>query len=166
MTNLTPALPGIFNYQGANGKPYAAVISASNGAYVTSANPAVRGGTYYVVVTGLGEVAPSASTDSAGIAGQNVDLQVIVGVNNVGVPVLQCAVRGEFDPGVYVVAFTIPTSSSPGTDQPLAVAVLVNGAPVFGNLTALPAAGELIARQPAPLTGGVSGVSTFFERED
>jgi uncharacterized protein (TIGR03437 family) len=134
------AQPGIFNYQGANGKPYAAVIDASNGTYVTAQNPAVRGGTYYVVVTGLGLVTPATSTNSAGIPGQDVVLQVIVGLNNTGVPVLSqpAPYYGVNSIGVYYVGFTIPIDAAAGPDQPLAVAVNVNGQLVFGNQTYLP----------------------------
>jgi uncharacterized protein (TIGR03437 family) len=126
------AQPGIFTFQGANGKVYGAVQSASNGSYVTPTNFAVRGQTYYLIVTGMGQTLPATSTDSGGIANQSVALQVVVGVNNAGVPVLSAQYQ-EGQIGVYLIAFQIPLTAPTGPDQNLAVAVIVNGQTIFGN---------------------------------
>jgi uncharacterized protein (TIGR03437 family) len=134
------AAPGVFNYQGPNGKAYGAVVDASTGNYVTPSNPAHPGGTYYMYVTGLGQVSPAISTNSAGTVGttQSVNLPVIAGVDNAGVPVVFAQYATGYI-GVYIVGFQIPQNAPTGTDQPLAVAVLVNGQLVFGNPTYLPA---------------------------
>ena len=134
------AAPSVFNYQGPSGKAYAAVIDASNGNYVTPSNPAHPGGTYYVYVTGLGQASPAISTNSSGTVGatQSVNLPVIAGVNNAGVPVVFAQYATGYI-GVYIVGFQIPQDAPTGTDQPLAVAVLVNGQLVFSNPTYLPA---------------------------
>jgi uncharacterized protein (TIGR03437 family) len=126
--------PGIINYAGPNGKPYGFVISAQNGSYVTPSNFAVRGQTYYLVVTGLGQTTPPITTNAAGTGSQFLPLsQVVVGVDNVGVPVtLAEYASGQI--GVYVIGFTIPTTAPTGADQPLAVEV--NG--IFGNAVYLP----------------------------
>jgi uncharacterized protein (TIGR03437 family) len=129
--------PGIFTYQGPQNKVYGAVIRALDGSYVTPTNQARRGERHLLVLTGLGQTTPPTSTNAAGIPGQNVNLQVLVGVNNVGVPVE----KAEYLPGfigVYIVTFTIPSSAQVGTDQPLAVAVILNGQAVFGNSVLLP----------------------------
>ena len=81
------AQPGIFTYAGPNNLPYGAVISAANGSYVTPSNLAQRGQTYYIILTGLGQTNPPLTTNSAGIAGENVVPTLIVGVNNSGVAV-------------------------------------------------------------------------------
>ncbi len=115
------------------------MIRALDGSYVTPTNPARRGETYYLVATGLGQTTPPISTNSAGIGGQVVNLQVVVGVNNSGVPVLTNQTQylvGAI--GVYIVGFQIPANAPTGADQPLAIAVVINGQVVFGNPVFLP----------------------------
>ena len=141
------AQPGIFTYAGPNNYAYAAVVGASDGLYVTPSHPAVRGQTYYLVVTGLGQTAPAASTDNPG-GGQAANQYVIVGVNNVGVPVLASTYASGLI-GAYLVEFTIPANNpgiSAGTNVPISVGTLplVNGqpsttaTPVYSNLAYLP----------------------------
>jgi uncharacterized protein (TIGR03437 family) len=126
--------PGIINYAGPNNTPYGFVIRALDGSYVTPSNPAHRGEVYYMVLTGLGETTPPITTNAAGTGTQVIPLnQVIVGVNNVGVPAtLAEYAQGQI--GVYVIGFTIPLTAPTGTNQPLAVEV--NGQ--FGNSVYLP----------------------------
>ena len=129
------AQPGVFNYQGPSGKAYAAVTRAADGSYVTPSNFARRGETYYVMVTGLGQVTPPALTNSAG-AGQSVVLPVIVGVNYAPVPVVSAQyLSGSI--GAYMVGFQIPINTASGPDQPLAIALVVNGQVVSINQTLL-----------------------------
>jgi uncharacterized protein (TIGR03437 family) len=132
--SILAAQPGIFYYTAVDGNPYGQVID-SNGNYVTATNPAHLGGNYYLVATGLGPVTPATATGNVGVNGQNVVDQVIVGVANAGVPVFAAYYQpGEV--GVYVIGFTIPstlTLLNTGQDQPLALAVTVNGQLVFGN---------------------------------
>jgi uncharacterized protein (TIGR03437 family) len=123
--------PGIFYATGTNGTAYGAVID-SNGNYVSSLNPAKRGGSYYLVATGLGQVTPATATNSAGVNGQNVALQVIVGVSNLGVPVFE-QIYQPGTVGVYVIGFTIPLTNPAGVDQPLVVGVISNGQTIFSN---------------------------------
>ena len=126
------AQPGIFTFQGATGKAYGAVIRALDGSYVTPTNPAHRGETYYLVVTGLGLVNPPTATNSTGIAGQDVVVQVIVGVHDAGVPVISAQYLVGWI-GAYIVGFQIPADAPTGPDQTLAIAAIVNGQVVFGN---------------------------------
>jgi uncharacterized protein (TIGR03437 family) len=134
------AQPGVFTFQfNPAGKVYGAVIRGADGSYLGPTNFARRCAavgpcteTYYVVLTGLGQTTPLASTDSAGIPNQNVNLSVVVGINNAGVPV----VSAQYAPGqigVYIVGFQIPANVTPGPDQRLDVEVIVNGQPVFNN---------------------------------
>jgi len=129
---MLQAQPGIFTYAGPNNLLYGAVISATTGQYVTPSTPAHVGQTYYLVATGLGQVSPPTATNSAGIAGQNVSVQVVVGVSNAGVPVLSAQYAID-QIGAYVIEFTIPPGSPVGANQPLALAVIVNGASIFDN---------------------------------
>lgn len=128
---VLPVQPGIFYAAGTNGTPYGAVID-SNGNYVSATNPAKRGGNYYVVATGLGQLTPPTATNSSGVNGQNVALPVIVGVSNLGVPVFEQI----YQPGVvgiYIVGFTIPLTNPTGVDQPLVIGVISNGQTIFSN---------------------------------
>jgi len=128
---ILQAQPGIFNTVGSNGNAYGAVID-SNGNYVSATNPAIRGQNYYLVATGLGQVTPATATDRLGINGQNVNFQVIVGVSGGGVPVFEQIYQPDAV-GIYIIGFTIPLTNPAGVDQPLALAVTVNGQVIFGN---------------------------------
>jgi uncharacterized protein (TIGR03437 family) len=133
---ILAAQPGIFFTTGADGNPDGYVISGADGSYVTAANPAKRGGTYYLVATGLGQVSPATSTDSTGL-GQSVVLPVIVGLSGGGVSVVSSTYQtGEI--GIYAVGFTIPLTSQTGPNQPLVVGVSVNGNVAFSNTVYLP----------------------------
>lgn len=130
---ILQAQPGVFYSTGSNGNAYAEVID-SNGNYLSATNPAKRGGSYYLIATGLGQVTPSTATDSLGVNGQNVALQVIVGVSNLGVPVFE-SIYQPGAVGIYVIGFTIPLTNPTGVDQPLALAVIANGQTIFSNPT-------------------------------
>lgn len=135
---ILPYQPGIFYYTGSNNQAYGEVISADDGTFVTPTNPAKRGHNYYLIATGLGQVTPATTTDAAGVNGQTVAAQVIVGVSNLGVPVFaQVYQPGEI--GIYAIGFTIPLTNPAGVDQPLAVAVVSGGQTIFGNTVFLPA---------------------------
>lgn len=135
--------PGLFvSAISANNKSYGYVISETDGTLVTAANPARRGQKYVIYVTGLGQATPTISTNTVG-TGQNVNLPVIVGINNGGVPVLSARyVTGTI--GAYLVEFQIPLDAQVGVDQALAVAAVLNDGSdfsdfKFGNPLFLPA---------------------------
>ena len=130
--------PGIINYSGANNVPYGFIISGSDGSYVTPNNPMVRGGTYYVILTGLGQTTPPIATNSAGTGSQNIPLaNVIVGLNGAGIPVT-LAEYAVGQAGLYVVGFQVPKDASPGPNEPLVVAIISNGALNFSNVVYVP----------------------------
>jgi uncharacterized protein (TIGR03437 family) len=129
---ILAAQPGIFFSTGGDGNPDGYVISGADGSYVSATNPAKRGGTYYMVVTGMGQVSPATSTDSAGIGGQTVALPVIVGLSGGGISVVSSTYQtGEI--GIYAVGFTIPLTNQTGINQPLVLGVTVNGQVAFSN---------------------------------
>jgi uncharacterized protein (TIGR03437 family) len=138
---ILAAQPGIFAYTSPDGSSAGQVISADDGSYITATNPAKRGHNYYLIATGLGQTSPALTTDSAGINGENVVDQVIVGVSNSGVPVIAAYYLPDAI-GVYAVGFTIPANltltNAAGTDQPLALAVVINGQTIFGNGVVIP----------------------------
>ena len=122
-----------------NNKLYGAVIRAVGRHLRTPTNPARQGERYYMVVTGLGQVTPAAATNSAGTGSQDVNLPIIVGVSDRGVPVLSARyLIGTV--GAYLIEFQIPLDAPIGPDQALAVAALNKRARhiVFGNPVFLP----------------------------
>jgi len=134
------AQPGIYHYPGPNNLEYVSIYSATNGAAVTTANPAIPGQTYYTFATNLGPVSPAASTDSLGVPNQNVTLPVVVGVNNGGVQVVFAQYLQE-NVGVYLVEFVMPANEPAGTNVAFAIGVQVNGNYTFGSqgLVVIPA---------------------------
>jgi uncharacterized protein (TIGR03437 family) len=139
--------PGIFSYKWSDNKNYGAVVRVKDGSYITPSNLAVTGEDYLMFVTGLGQTTPATATNSAGV-GQSVALQVVVGVDDGGVPQQQARyVPGLI--GVYSVQFTLPKRdgvpagatilSRQGTQTiNFALAVVVNGQVIFGNPLLLP----------------------------
>ena len=132
---LLPSQPGVFTFAGAGGISYAYVISATDGQYVTPDNLARRGERYYLVLTGLGQTTPAIQTNVPGILDQpqDVNLGILVGVGNRGMPVISARyVPGQI--GVYTVEFEIPDTHPVGTDQPFVIATQTpDGAVTFGN---------------------------------
>ena len=139
------AQPGIFTYAGPNNIPYGAVIRAKDGSYVTPSNPLHEGETYYVVVTNLGLTNPAEITNSTGVAGQNVTVQLVVGVANNGVPIVSAqSFVGSI--GAYLIGFQVPVPQAgqngpvfTGTNLPLSVAAIVNGVVIYSNTAFVPA---------------------------
>jgi uncharacterized protein (TIGR03437 family) len=130
--------PGLFTFMGPNNRLYGAVIRA-DGTYVTPSNFLRRGERSFIVVTGLGQVTPATTTNSAGRVDppQNVNVPVIIGLNNAGITATS-AVYLPGSIGVYLVEFTVPLDAAPGVDQPLTMAVQVGGQFIFGNAAFLP----------------------------
>jgi uncharacterized protein (TIGR03437 family) len=129
---ILPAQPGIFT----GGGTYGIVISAANGSSVSTTNFAFRGQTYYVYVTGLGQTNPPLSTDSVGVANQNVNAQIVVGVGNQGV-IVTSAQTLQDETGVYLIGFQIPLSYPTGPNQNLVVEAIVNGVPAYSQTVLL-----------------------------
>ncbi len=113
--------PGIFETVGADNLRYGVVIRA-DGSFVSPDNPIARGEIGGVFGTGLGPVLPATGTNQAGLPGQEVVANLVVGINNEGVRV----VGGEYAInmiGVYVVYFEVPADTETGPARPLALAV-------------------------------------------
>jgi uncharacterized protein (TIGR03437 family) len=126
------AQPGIFTAADPiNGKSYAQVIDAVTHNYVTSANPARRGGSYFVFTTGLGQVSPPAVTNTVG-TGQAITAPLVVGVGGAGAgPNAGQYLANAI--GLYLVSFTIPANLQTGTDVPITVGIVINGQTLFDN---------------------------------
>ncbi len=128
--------PGIFETADANGRKYA-IATRPDGSFVSPANPARKGESVRVYLTGLGQVSPATATNRAGIAGQSVLAPLVVGVNNAGIP-LDTA---EYMPGVigvYVITFTLPVDAPSGSSIPLSFAATgPDGNKVYSNTSNL-----------------------------
>jgi uncharacterized protein (TIGR03437 family) len=120
-----PAQPGIFTYAGPGGVSYGYVTDV-NGNTLTPSNLAQAGNTYYLIATGLGQTTPPALTNAVG-TGETIPVQnVIVGLNNNGVPVTSVQYQ-QGSRGLYVIGFQIPVPFATGTNIPLYLGVTVNG---------------------------------------
>jgi uncharacterized protein (TIGR03437 family) len=121
---LQPLSPGVFTTTAFG--PSQAVALHANGSYVTPTSPAQLGENITIYLTGLGQTTPSLFTNTAAVAGQRVNAPVTVGINNVGVPVvndssgnpLVLAAPGLL--GVYTVTFQVP-SNAPSGNVPINV---------------------------------------------
>ncbi len=130
-TNLTltvqAASPGVYQTTMSD-NVLRAVLVRPDGSFVSLANPARRGETEVAYVTGLGPTSPLVGTSSvpAPSASATVQGQVIAGMNGGGVPVVS-AKAAEDLPGVYAVAFEIPSDMATGNDITFSVGVVPPG---------------------------------------
>jgi uncharacterized protein (TIGR03437 family) len=134
---LQAAAPGIFETVGSDQKRRA-VIVRPDGSFASKENPARRGETVQLFVTGLGPVSPQIGTNQIGIPDTDsivVD-NVIVGVNNAGVAVTSAKYARDLI-GIYVIGFVVPADAPTG-DVVLAAAVSVGGNFVFGQPSTIP----------------------------
>jgi uncharacterized protein (TIGR03437 family) len=133
---ISAVQPGIFETPDANGRKIG-VVTRPDGSFVSPANPARKGETVQVYMTGLGDVSPASATNRAGIPGQTVLAPIIVGVNNAGVPMIsaQCA-PGMI--GVYTITFVVPSDAPSGSAIPLSFAAAgPDGINVYSNTSSL-----------------------------
>jgi uncharacterized protein (TIGR03437 family) len=128
--------PGIFETIDSNNRRYA-VATRPDGSFVSPSNPARKGENITTYLTGLGQVSPTAGTNRAGIANQVVNANLIVGVNNAGVPFISAqAMPGVI--GIYTVTFTVPNDTPSGSALNLAVAASgANGVNVYSNTSTI-----------------------------
>ncbi len=132
---VVPYAPGVFT--NTYGNVTIAVAVRSDGSYVSPTNPAQRGETIYIFATGLGQTSPAAATNTQG-AGQLVTGNVVVGLNNKGVP----HTTVDYAPGlvgVYIVGVQVPLTTQPGPGQPFGL-ILVDpsGNKYFAQSTKVP----------------------------
>ncbi len=135
---VKPYQPGIFETLDEGGRRFAVLLNP-DGSYVTRTNPARRGTRIRGFFGGLGQTNPATGTNRAGLPNQNVLANVVIGVNNEGVPVFLARMM-EGVVGVYIVEFEVPANTAPGPDRPFAVAIFPGGGapPIFGNPSEIP----------------------------
>ena len=126
--NVLPASPGIFQTTMSDGV-VRAVIERPDGSFVSPSNPARRGETVTAFVTGLGTVSPQIATNALPIwnTPSIVNGQVIVGVNNGGVPVTLAQLSPDLI-GVYYIQFQVPNDAPQNNSVAFSVGVVPAGA--------------------------------------
>ncbi|MEN6537608.1 MAG: hypothetical protein ABFD89_28410, partial [Bryobacteraceae bacterium] len=131
--------PGIIETTDAEGNTYATLINA-DGSYVTRENGAKRGTNIRMFATGLGQTNPVLAANYSGIPDQKVLADVVIGVNDAGVPGEVSAETMMGAIGVYIVTFELPADTQVGTARPFAIAVRpADGSSlVFGNPSTIP----------------------------
>ncbi len=127
--------PGIFEVVGTNGLRHG-VLMRPDGSFVSQENKARRGEVVYLFATGLGAMNPRAPTNALG-QGQTVVAPLVVGVNNEGVRVLRAEYAVNMI-GVYVVAFEVPATTTPGPNRPLVLAAVQGDQLIFSNGSTIP----------------------------
>ncbi len=128
--------PGIFEFDGTDGRRYAVALNP-DGSFISPSNPAVRGTTIRVLMTGLGQTSPALGTNRTGVGGQSVLASLIGGVNDSGVRVVSAeTVTGQI--GNYLVELEIPADTQPGPYQSIAVAIAPGGDLIFSNGVYIP----------------------------
>jgi len=129
--------PGIFEFSN-SGNRSQVVANKANGQFVTPENPAMGGETLTAYFTGLGAPA-GVFTNSIGLGQAISTANVVIGINNQGVPVTEAGYAAGLI-GVHYVKFTVdPAVSGSGGAQPFAIAIRdASGALVFGQSSTIP----------------------------
>jgi len=129
--------PGIFEFDGTDGRRYAVAVK-EDGSFIGPTNPAERGKTVRILLTGLGQTSPALGTNRAGVANQAVLASLIGGINDAGVRVVKAeTVTGQI--GNYLVELEIPLETQAGPYQSVAVAIaLPTGELIFSNGAYIP----------------------------
>lgn len=122
--------PGTFETTNAQGRRYAVALKP-NGSFVSPDNPARYGEIILVFMTGAGQTTPAAATGVTGVTGQRLGIDVVVGLNDLGVRVVSAEyARGLV--GVYEIQFEVPQGTQTGAARPLGVVLArQNGQFVF-----------------------------------
>ena len=121
---LAVVQPGIFEYLPTGSPtPYAAIVK-EDGSVVSPANPALRGSTVVMFLTGLGPSSPFLGTGQPGPIppATTVYQPVVVGLNSDGIPALFSGIAPYFV-GLNQVNFEIPANASTGPSIPFSVSI-------------------------------------------
>jgi len=146
--NVATYSPGIFQFMDPSDGVTRAVLVRQDGSFVSAKNPAPRGETIRMYVTGMGQTNPPLFTNefdplvldsSGGWVPQALPITAsfVVGVNNGGVTI----VSGNYAygmVGVYEIAFVVPEKSPTGNNIPFAMFVIQGTNAIFGNPSLIP----------------------------
>ncbi len=113
---VRPGAPGIFETVLSDGKR-AAIIVRPDGSFASLQNPARRGETVRMYITGGGPTQPAVASNALPTPGVDVlpadPNQIIVGVNNAGVGPVNARLAPDLI-GVWEVSFPVPTDAPTG----------------------------------------------------
>lgn len=108
-----------------------------DGSYISATNPAAAGETVRFFVTGLGQTTPPIGTNTAGVGGQKVNVELVGGFNGGGATISDAQyLTGQI--GVYVVSMPIPANTPPGTYGAIVAVKPPVGDLIFGNSVNIP----------------------------
>ena len=133
-TRIFSVQPGIFETTDSAGKKIGVMIKA-DGTYMNLENPALLGEILIGFFTGLGQAQTPTTTNTPGFYNNatQVAAQIIIGVNNEGVPVGPATMAPGLV-GIYIVQFQLPDKATTGTNRPYGIgAIGADGAYVPGN---------------------------------
>jgi uncharacterized protein (TIGR03437 family) len=109
-----------------------------DGSFASLENPARRGETEIVLVTGLGAVSPTVGTLSVPPPGTSAVVQgtVVVGMQGAGLPFDSARLSADM-PGVALVTFQIPSDAPTGNSLTFSVAIIPagSGTPIYSGTT-------------------------------
>ncbi|MBZ5623570.1 MAG: hypothetical protein LAQ69_33330 [Acidobacteriia bacterium] len=131
VTNINLAVqaasPGVYQTRMSDGA-FRAVLVRPDGSSVSLANPARRGEIVIAYATGLGLTAPSVGTGSVPAPGGTATVQgtVVPGIGTGGAQLVSAQLSPDL-PGIYAVAFQIPSDSPTGNDVPFSIGVVPPG---------------------------------------
>ncbi len=116
-----PLQPGLFETVNSSGVRYAVAIG-DDGRYIGPGQGARPGEIVRVFVTGIGQTIPTTGTNRAGVPGQTVAANLVMGFNNEGVRLVSAEYMVGVV-GVYIVAFEVPSTATSGS-KPIVVAAV------------------------------------------
>jgi uncharacterized protein (TIGR03437 family) len=113
---ISAASPGLFTYAGANNQQYLVAIK-SNGTVAGPTNPATRGETVTIYLTGM-PLTPGIQTNAFQPSNATAApvYPLVLGVGNQGTPVTSVAYAQSMV-GVETISFVVPTTLNPGPQQ-------------------------------------------------
>lgn len=126
--NIQAASPGLFHTVMSDGVARA-VIVRPDGSFVSLSNPARRGETEVAYVTGLGATSPAVGTTALPGPGGTPAMvlgTVIPGLAGGGLPLVYAQLSEDLV-GVYVVAFSIPSTAPQGNSIPFSIGIVPAG---------------------------------------
>jgi uncharacterized protein (TIGR03437 family) len=127
--------PGIFEMLDAQGRRTAIVLK-SDGSFVSTDNPAVRGETLTIFTAGLGSLTPASFTNRVGTANQTVNAPIVIGVNNAGNSGAYTATLSPTMVGLYQISFQLDANAATGSNIPFSISAQdLDGTRVFSNST-------------------------------
>ena len=118
-----------------------AVLIRPDGSFVSLENPARRGENVVAFVTGLGPTTPAVGTNQLPPPGSTATVRgtVVPGINAGGADLVSATLSPDLL-GIYEVTFTIPGSTTPGSNVGFSIGIVPLGSSTafYSNLIRIP----------------------------